>query len=349
MREMNLNEFIQQWHSASPILVVNTSGSTGAPKSIRVEKKRMAASALKTCAFLGLKPGDKALLCLPLDYIAGKMMVVRALIQDLELLCVEPSGHPLRGLASPPDFAAMIPLQVFNSLREPRERKILEGIGNLLIGGGPVDESMEKELRDFPNAVWSTYGMTETLSHVALRRLSGREAEPWFRPLDSVEISVDEDGFIIINAPEVCSDALKTNDLGAMSPDGKGFRIIGRAGNVINSGGVKIHIEEIERLLMPFIDNPFAITKKKDEKFGEIVVMVVSSGCEENKFYSYSSKSSLRKYDENKIKEVCDKVLPLYSRPRLYIKTEKLPMTKTGKPDRAELLKIADNYHYLCG
>lgn len=335
---MSLNEFIEEWHSASPVLTVNTSGSTGPPKTILVEKKRMAASALKTCAFLGLKPGDSALLCLPLDYIAGKMMVVRALLQGLELLCVEPSGHPLSGLASSPDFAAMIPMQVFNSLRVPEERKILEGIGNLLIGGGPVDEDMEKELKAFPNAVWSTYGMTETLSHIALRRLNGSRAEPWFRPLDSVKVQVDEDGFIIINAPEVCPGILKTNDLGQMSPDGKGFRLIGRAGNVINSGGVKIHIEEVERLLKPFIDLPFAITKKKDEKFGEIVVMVISS---EEGF-------ALGKYDENKIKEVCDSVLPVYSRPRLYIKVEKIPMTKTGKKDRAELLRIADNYHYLC-
>lgn len=140
----------------------------------------MRASALMTCRFLGLRRGDSALLCMSTDYIAGKMMVVRSLVGGLRLVSVEPSGHPLRGLDTAPDFAAMIPMQVFNSMQEPREREMLMQIGNLIIGGGSVDEALEAQLRRFPNAVWSTYGMTETLSHIALRRLSGDQATDFY-------------------------------------------------------------------------------------------------------------------------------------------------------------------------
>lgn len=348
VQAMTLNDFIEEWKSDSPTVAVKTSGSTGPPKSLLVEKKRMADSARLTCDFLGLRSGDTALLCLPLDYIAGKMMVVRALIRGLELMVAEPSGNPLRGLSEPPFFAAMIPLQVFNSLRVPEERKILEGIGNLIIGGGPVDEAMAMELKSFPNAVWSTYGMTETLSHIALRRLSGESAEPWYRPLDSVVVSVDPGGHIVVKAPKVCPDVLVTNDLGEMSPDGRGFRLIGRAGNVINSGGIKIQIEDIEERLKPFIDHPFAITKKKDEKLGESVVMVLGARCGRGSTHENAAPSCQEEVDEKNIKEICDKILPVYCRPRLYIKVKELPMTVTGKTDRAEVLKIADNYHYLC-
>ena len=162
---MTLEEFIADWKSPSPTLLVHTSGSTGKPKPMLVEKSRMAASARTTCGFLRLKEQDTALLCMPLDYIAGKMMAVRAIVCGLRLISVEPSGHPLRGLTEVPDFAAMVPMQVYNSLQVDEERDILRGIRNLIIGGGAIDKNMESTLRAFPNAIWSTYGMTETLSH----------------------------------------------------------------------------------------------------------------------------------------------------------------------------------------
>ena len=173
---MVLEEFIEEWNNESNTVRVHTSGSTGKPKEMLVEKERMAASARITCSFLGLKRGDTSLLCMPLDYIAGKMMVVRSLVCGLKLIAVEPSGHPLRGFTSGgcPEisFAAMVPMQVYNSMQVDGEREILRGIRHLIIGGGAVDGELAAALRDFPNAVWSTYGMTEKKQVTGIHRLA---------------------------------------------------------------------------------------------------------------------------------------------------------------------------------
>ena len=173
---MDYEAFIDEWHNSEACVLVHTSGSTGAPKPMMVEKRRMEASARITCAFLGLQSGNTALLCMPLDYIAGKMMVVRAITCGLRLIRIEPCSHPMAEVCTPIHFAAMVPLQVANSLKVAVERQRLMAIKHLIIGGGAIDDDLERELRDFPNAVWSTYGMTETLSHIALRRISGSEA-----------------------------------------------------------------------------------------------------------------------------------------------------------------------------
>ena len=208
---MTIEEFLKEWHSESPTVLVHTSGSTGLPKPMLVEKRRMEASARITCRFLGLREGDTALLCMPLDYIAGKMMVVRALTCGLRLIAVEPSGHPLSMhntqciMLNDPciDFAAMVPLQVWNSLQVAEERERLMAIRHLIIGGGGIDASLAEELKDFPNAVWSTYGMTETLSHIALRRLNGPEATEWYTPFEGVTLSQTDEGCLVIDAPAV--------------------------------------------------------------------------------------------------------------------------------------------------
>ena len=170
--QASLADFLAEWFSASEQVLVHTSGSTGTPKPMWVEKQRMMASACLTCSFLGLQENDTALLCMPLKYIAGKMVVVRALVYGLNLIVSPPSGHPLANLSASPVFAAMIPMQVFNSLQNLHEQTLLKEIKHLIIGGGAVDAEVEKQLQAFPHAVWSTYGMTETLSHIALRRLN---------------------------------------------------------------------------------------------------------------------------------------------------------------------------------
>ena len=261
---MSLEEFLSEWNNDSPFIEVKTSGSTGEPKRMLVEKRRMLASARITCDFLGLRPGDTALLCMSLDYIAGKMMVVRALERHLTLTTIPPTGHPLSSLSLPssfllppssgilppsstndspsspndspssdilpppssndspssfllppssdilPRFLALVPLQVYNTLQVPEERERLMQVEHLIIGGGAIDEAMEAELRQFPNAVWSTYGMTETLSHIALRRISGPEASEWYTPFPSVHLSLSDEGCLIIDAPEVCAETLIT-------------------------------------------------------------------------------------------------------------------------------------------
>ena len=340
---MSLNEFLEEWNNPSETVLVQTSGSTGAPKPMLVEKSRMLASARRTNDFLDLREGDTALLCMSLDYIAGKMMVVRALERRLRLITVSPSGHPLQ---TPGDgsflfdcispvmvkqkrtvpkclnicFAAMVPMQVYNSLQVPEERERLMQIRHLIIGGGAIDDVLAAELKSFPNAVWSTYGMTETLSHIALRRLSGPDASDWYTPFPSVHLSLSSDGCLIIDAPEVCPESLVTNDIATLS-QGQRFRILGRRDNIICSGGLKIQAEELERQLRPHLRVPYLITKRPDEKFGEIVVLLTEGSTAE-------------------VREVCERILPRYHRPRAYLHVSHIPLTATGKPARheAELL-----------
>lgn len=320
---MTLNEFLSEWESASPTLVVHTSGSTGKPKPMTVEKRRMEASARITCDFLGLQPGDTALLCMPLDFIAGKMVVVRSIVRSLKLVCVKPSGHPLQGITEAPVFVAMVPMQVYNSMQVPEELRVLRQIRHLIIGGGAVSDDMAKLLREFPNAVWSTYGMTETLSHIALRRLSGPEASSWYTPFASVSVSTNAEGCLVIDAPEVCAQPLVTNDIVEIDSDGRRFRIRGRRDNVICSGGIKLQIEEMEEKLRQHTDVEFAITKRSHPKFGETVVLLAVTD------------------DMEAMRTLCQDHLSRYEQPHAYIAVPAIPLTATGKPARAEMMRIA--------
>ena len=342
---MTLEEFLDTWHSPNETLLVHTSGSTGTPKPMLVEKRRMLNSAKITCDFLGLKPGDAALLCMSLDYIAGKMMVVRSIERSLKLISVKPSGHPIsaESLKNANDaawkqgitFAAMVPMQVYNTLQVPEERERLTHIKHLIIGGGAIDSALEAELRSLSGdiAIWSTYGMTETLSHIALRRINGKEASEWYQPFDSVKVSQTEEGCLVIDAPLVCKQPLVTNDIVEIQPyiynkvcaEGVRFRIKGRKDNVICSGGIKIQIEEVENLLKPHLQKPFMLAKKKDEKFGEIAVLLTEDG-------------DLKKVEAT-VRRLLSDNSKKYWIPREYIHVESLPLTETGKPKRACLLR----------
>lgn len=318
---MELTEFLAEWHNDNDRILVHTSGSTGKPKPMMVEKRRMLNSARITCDFLGLKPGDTALLCMSLDYIAGKMMVVRSLQRDLQLTTVRPSSHPLADDTLPDfTFAAMVPMQVYNTLKVPRERERLIHIRHLIIGGGAISDELAQMIKPLPNAVWSTYGMTETLSHIALRRLNGAEATLWYTPFDGVEVSLNAEGCLVIDAPQVCAAPLATNDIAELSTDastGKTrFRIKGRKDNVICSGGIKIQIEEVEEALRPHLSSPFMIVKKQDAQLSEMAVLLTEGK------------------DLTLVEEKCRNTLPPYWVPRMFLHIDALPLTKTGKPKR---------------
>ena len=350
---MTLEDFYSEWNNDSDTVLVHTSGSTGKPKPMMVEKKRMLNSARITCDFLGLKPGDSALLCMSLDYIAGKMVVVRSIERHLHLISVSPSGHPLKDInlkdANGKDvngeitFAAMVPMQVYNTLQVPEERERLTHIRHLIIGGGAIDASLEKELRSLPGniAIWSTYGMTETLSHIALRRINGDEASEWYQPFDSVKISQTDDGCLVIDAPQVCAETLVTNDIVEIEPyiynkvEKLRFRIKGRKDNVICSGGIKIQIEEVEALLKPHLEKPFMIAKKKDEKFGEIAVLLTEDEDLKKVEATIRRLLSGKSDDSNKSSESKSHK---YWIPREFRYVEHLPLTETGKPKRSILL-----------
>lgn len=335
---MTLQDFLSEWRNDNPELLVHTSGSTGKPKPLWVEKQRMLNSARITCNFLDLKNGDTALLCMPLEYIAGKMMVVRSIERSLCLLSVTPSGHPLSDKSlsevTNPDeeitFAAMVPLQVYNSLQVPKERDRLRRIRHLIIGGGAIDEKLSAALHDFPNFVWSTYGMTETLSHIALRRLNGPDASDWYKPFEGVKIRLNEESCLVIDAPAVCSHPLVTNDRAEirLSNTENGlntsyFRILGRKDNVIDSGGIKIQIEEVEHLLKSSLTTDFAITSCPDQRFGEAIVLLTTQN------------------DIDATKNLCQQLLPKFWQPRFFYYVPSLPKTGNGKPAREEIRNVA--------
>ena len=346
---MTLEDFLSEWNNGSDRVLVHTSGSTGKPKPMMVEKKRMLNSARITCDFLGLKPGDSALLCMSLDYIAGKMVVVRSIERHLHLISVFPSGHPLKDINEEITFAAMVPMQVYNTLQVPEERERLTHIRHLIIGGGAIDASLEKELQALPGniAIWSTYGMTETLSHIALRRINGAEASEWYQPFDSVKISQTEEGCLVIDAPLVCAETLVTNDIVEIESyiynkveknevmEKLRFRIKGRKDNVICSGGIKIQIEEVEALLKPHLEKPFMIAKKKDEKFGEIAVLLTEDEDLKKVEATIRRLLSGKSDDSNKSSESKSHK---YWIPREFRYVEHLPLTETGKPKRSILL-----------
>lgn len=332
---MTLSEFIDEWNAPTDHLIVRTSGSTGTPKEIAILKKQMRRSAETTCRFLHLQPSDTALLCLPLDYIAGKMMVVRALTCGLSLISVPPSRNPLATLEEPPTFAAMVPSQVYAILTEGgMQAHKLRRIRQLIIGGGSISVELRKMLQLWPDEshVWSTYGMTETLSHIALQPLTGQTQCDWYTPFPDVAVSLNAKGCLVINCPWAIKQPLVTNDLAEMNRQGQ-FRIIGRADNVICSGGIKIQIEPLECRLKPLLQilgiMDFAVTWVKDARYGQALTLLYQG-----------SRNALA--SNPAAQQQLHDALPPHHAPIHYIAIEQpLPTTETGKPARATIQKMA--------
>jgi o-succinylbenzoate synthase len=328
--ERDFYAFITDWWNDSPTLTVHTSGSTGTPKTLSVEKSRMIQSAITTCKALNLRPGNKALLCLPVRYIAGKMMIVRALVAGLDLYPVAPDGHPFANLPAGTgfDFAALIPLQVFNALQSAKERVLLSGITNVIVGGAAIDRQLEEAIATLPNNWFSTYGMTETLSHIALRNLNGEKRSKSYFPLNGVSVSLADDDTLMIDAPDICDTKLITNDMASIHPDGS-FEISGRKDNVINSGGVKIQAETVEEKLNALFGFPCVITSLPDERLGEKVVVL----------------AQVNELDEQELIAKCRNQLTVYEVPKRIFFVDALPMTPNGKIDRKAAKIKAQTLH----
>lgn len=267
-----LRLFLQEWFSPETYVVGHTSGSTGKPKEIRLSKADMRASARLTNDFLGIGPQSVLLLCLSVSYIAGKMMVVRALEAGAELWVTEVCSHPLRreGLPERIDLAAMVPLQVEQTLSVREEAEQLQKVCRLLIGGAPVSSLLEGQLQEIPTDCYVTYGMTETVSHVALRKTGQEEYEA----LGEVRFSSDERGCLVIYAPHLQEKVFVTNDLVCLK-DATHFKWLGRWDNVINSGGIKYFPEVLEKKISSCIRGRFFITSQPDPLLGQQIVLVV--------------------------------------------------------------------------
>ena len=324
--EKKVLQFLQDWFSDSETVSVQTSGSTGIPKVFEIEKKRMLNSSKMTCDFLGLKEGDTALLCLPVQYISGKMMLVRAIERKLKVIISEPSSTP--EISQNTDFCAMTPLQVQNSLDK------IHFIKNLIIGGAAVSENLKSQLTSSiqhpaSNKIYETYGMSETLSHIALKQISPVQ-ENYFTIFNDVEISVDERNCLKIFAPKLNPEILQTNDIvelmhfDSAQCDKKQFKFLGRFDNVINSGGVKIFAEELESLVKKHIDRDLVFLGKPDETLGEKLVLVVEGENDED-----LKSEILNLKFENK-----------FHSPKEILFLEKFPRAENGKVLRKEILKF---------
>jgi O-succinylbenzoic acid--CoA ligase len=264
--------FLQKWFDDSEEIIANTSGSTGKPKVIKLTKAAMRNSARMTNAFFGLDASKTALLCLPASYIAGKMMLLRAIVGGFNILTVEPQANPFANLNIEIDFAAITPYQLNHSV----ETLKLLHIKNIIVGGGHVDTKLENQAAEIPASLYETYGMTETASHIALRCFNGENKSDFFTTLAGVNISQDKRGCLIIDAPHLSNTPLITNDVVEIR-DERTFRWLGRADSVINSGGIKLFPEQIEKKLETIIVSNFFVSSLPDDTLGEKLILVIES------------------------------------------------------------------------
>lgn len=320
----DLYAFLDEWFDVRDYVVVQTSGSTGVPKKMHVSKEKMMGSASITCRHLGLKEGDTALLCMNLRYIGAKMMVVRAILWEMNLIVREASGHPFVGVDMKINFAAVVPMQMYNSFSTADEVCKLNSTDIIIIGGGAISADLLSMAKNLSCRIYSTYGMTETLSHIALRKLNGYDASDYYYPLGGVGLSVSENGTLDIHAPVVCDETVRTNDIVEMNADG-GFVVLGRKDNVINSGGIKISPEKVEGLLSPVVGCPVVVTSVPDVKFGESVVLILQR------------QSPLSEEDIARI----NNALPAYYCPKHFVSVDAIPLTENGKVARQACRELA--------
>ncbi len=293
--ERDIYKFILDWISDVPYVVLQTSGSTGIPKVIRQSKEMMINSALMTMRYFKLAAGKNALLCLPVSYIAGKMMIVRAFVSRINLVITEPSANPFQFQQLKIDFTAITPYQLIKSLDTLNDAKV----ETVIVGGGEISYDLEMRCQDISSTIFATYGMTETSSHIAIRPVNGIGKSSIYEVLENTRISLDPRGCLVINAPHLTSETLITNDL-VLIKDDYHFEWIGRFDNVINSGGVKIHPEQIEKKLSGLIDRRFFIYGLPDAILGEIVALFIEGDAfddVENQNFTMSLHSLLPKFE----------------------------------------------------
>ncbi len=333
--EMKTLIFCQNWLKEKENFTVNTSGSTGKPKPININRNKMITSAKLTGEFLNLKSNDKEFICLSSEYIAGMMMIVRGFVLDLDINIFDVSSNPLKNIKDKFDFSAFVPMQLYEIIKNtPEKIELLNLMKNIIIGGGAINYNLEKELINLKGNVYNTYGMTETITHIALRKINGDNRKEYFTCLKGVNISQDTRGCLVINSDITNNQEIVTNDLVEILSE-KDFKVIGRIDNIINSGGIKIQAETIEIAIDKVLFNlklnlRFFVSSLIDEKYGHIVITAFES----------------KKIDldlENKVLSNLKKILKKYEIPKKILYTEKFQETETGKIDKIKTMKTFSN------
>ncbi len=323
--EKEIFKFIQDWFTSSNVITVTTSGSTGTPKRINLKKQHMIASAKATLSFFNLKKGDSAWLCLPVKYIAGKMMIVRSIVGNLNLLYSEPSSKPIIENSQKIAFTAMVPNQVFELLKTQTGVNQLSRIRNLLIGGSGISHELESQITKIQSlASWHSYGMTETITHIAIRKLSAEAQQNNYFPLPGIKVSTNANRQLVINAPAIGVNNLLTNDIANLMSNGS-FIISGRSDNVIISGGVKLHPEIIENKLKQYISENFFVGAVPDKKLGNKIILFI----EEN---------LTKAHDANLLKENLKHCLSKFEMPKEIVYLKIFIKTDTGKLKRNAMI-----------
>ena len=321
--ESQIGNFLLDWLNNRKYIIVKTSGSTGPPKKIRISKEHMINSALSTGKFFQLPERTTALLCLPSTYIAGKMMLVRAMVLGWHLDIVPPKASPLDQVFRIYDFCAMTPFQLDYSLSR------LHLFRKLIVGGGVVSVNLKNLVQGLDTKIYETYGMTETVTHIAARRINPnkeKESPLPFKVLPDVSVSTDERNCLVITAPKIAENTIVTNDVVELISNKK-FLWKGRYDNVINSGGVKLYPEEIEFKFEEIIAHRFFVTSLPDDALGEKLVLMVESDFSEEKLRSLERQiRSFGKLDQ-------------YEVPKKIYLVQKFEETPNGKIHRANTLK----------
>jgi O-succinylbenzoic acid--CoA ligase len=273
--ERRILEFALEWLDENrQFFEVKTSGSTGAPKLIQLSRTQMTESALATQRYLNLKKGDSALLVLPAEFIAGKMMIVRAFVLGLDLYYLPPQIAVLENLARPYDFTAVIPLQLQHILDSGQQEK-LQYLEKTIIGGAALSNHYISDLRKSKKQYWATYGMTETITHIAMKSLSRDESV--YEALPGISFSQDAEGCLIIHSERLPEKQTHTTDLVNLISDFS-FEYKGRKDHMINSGALKIIPEEIEEIAQKALEQEVFAGYQLDEKLGQKVVLVLQFG-----------------------------------------------------------------------
>jgi O-succinylbenzoic acid--CoA ligase len=264
-----IHHFLKDWFSVDESISVKTSGSTGIPKSILLKKEFVINSAKATGKYFDLHENTTALLCLPIIYIAGKLMLIRGLALGWKLDVIQSNSNPLEKIKRQYDFSAMVPLQLENSLSK------ISLIKKLIVGGGVVSKELESKIQAVSTSIFATYGMTETITHIAVKKLNKINKTPnFYQTLPNVSIYNDDRNCLVIDAPKVAEELIFTNDVVELISDTQ-FKWLGRFDNVINSGGIKLHPEKIEEKLSKIISNRFFVAGISDEKLGKKLVLII--------------------------------------------------------------------------
>ena len=312
--------FLKDWFSEEfETISVKTSGSTGKPKTILHKKEYMKASARMTCNFFELNNQKTALLCLPANTIGGIMMIVRALESGMNLIVQKPNSNPLANLDRKIDFAAMVPFQVQQTFE--MNKTAFQKLDTIIIGGGTISTNLENEIKKAGLKAYSTFGMTETISHIALNKIGENKV---YNALDNVEFSLSKENTLIINAPKIGINDLETNDLVDLLSKTE-MLWLGRKDNAIETGGFKILPETVEEKLFPFVQKPFIISSIPDVLLNNKLVLIIESEA-----FDFDTK-------------IFDKLLSKYEIPKQIFFVKDFIYTQNGKIDRRNTQKLVFN------